>query len=89
MTTETETLTLSDGRLARLREAKGRDLIAATRLTDDTNALALALAAQVLTVAGEPVLYEELLDWPLRDVVAVQTAIAAQMGALPTPAPGR
>ena len=38
--TETEPLTLSDGRLARLREAKGRDLIAATRLTDDTNALA-------------------------------------------------
>ena len=82
-------LTLSDGRLASLREAKGRDLIAASRLTDDVNALALALAAQVLTVAGEPVLYEDLLDWPLRDVVAVQTAIAGQMGALPTPAPGR
>lgn len=41
--TETEPLTLSDGRLARLREAKGRDLIAATRLTDDTNALAVTL----------------------------------------------
>ena len=51
--TETETLTLSDGRLARLREAKGRDLIAATRLTDDTNALALALAAgSLLTLLG-------------------------------------
>lgn len=82
-------LTLSDGRMASLRAAKGRDLIAASRLTDDVNALALALAAQVLTVAGEPVLYEDLLDWELRDVVAVQTAIAAQMGALPTPAPGR
>ena len=42
------TLTLSDGRLAQLREAKGRDLLAATKLTDDPSALSLALGAQVL-----------------------------------------
>ena len=82
-------LTLSDGRRAELRAAKGRDLVAGARRTDDANAIALAVASQVLTVAGEPVLYEDLLDWPLADVLAVQTAIIAQMGSLPTPAPGR
>jgi len=81
------TITLSDGRVAELREAKGRDLIAASRLTDDAAALSLALAAQVLTIAGEPVLFEDVMDLPLRDAVAVQTAMVEQLGALPTPAP--
>lgn len=82
------TLTLSDGRLAQLREAKGRDLLAATKLTDDPSALSLALGAQVLTIDGDPVLFEDLLEWPLRDVVAVQAVVVEQLGALPTPAPG-
>jgi len=80
-------ITLSDGRIADLREAKGRDLIAASRLTDDAAALSLALAAQVLTIAGEPVLFEEIMDLPLRDAVEIQTAMVEQLGTLPTQAP--
>lgn len=83
-----KTLTLSDGRVAELRDAKGRDLVAAAKLTDDPNALSLALAAQVLTIEGVPVVFEDLLEWPLRDAVAAQGAMVEQLGALPTLAPG-
>ncbi len=81
-------ITLSDGRVVTLAPAKGRHLLAAMRLSSDPNALALAVAAQVATIDGEPLVYEDLLEWPLRDVVLIQGALTEQLGPLPTPTPG-
>lgn len=84
----TTDLTLSDGRVVTIHPAKGRHLLAAMRITSDPNALALAIAAQISTVGEIPLVYEDLLDWPLGDVVALQAAITEQLGPLPTPTPG-
>jgi hypothetical protein len=86
--TPDSTITLSDGRVVTLAPAKGRHQLQAMRLTNDPNALALAVAATVGTIDGAPLIFEDVLEWPLRDVLLIQNAITEQLGELPTPAPG-
>jgi len=77
-------LTLSDGRVATIREGKGRDLLAAQRKMRDSSEMIFALAAELTMVDGKPVIFEDLLDWPVQDVLAVQNAVA---GNFPMPSP--
>jgi hypothetical protein len=80
------TITLSDGREAVLRPGKGRDLLAAQRKIRDPSELIFALCAELVTVGSAPLLYEDLLEMPVADVLALQGAVAGNFP-LPSPTP--
>jgi len=67
------------GRTARVRQALGKDSIAAGRLLsmgDSANMMAqqMAIVAQCTRVDGEPVTFEDIQEWPLQDVYALMPA---------------
>lgn len=72
----TEVTLPASGRKARVRQALGKDSIAAGRvlsMADMTNMMAqqMAIAAQCTLVDGEPVTFEDIQEWPLQDVYAL------------------
>ncbi len=73
-TKQTGTATLRDGREATIRRTKGRDLQNAMRITTDPQEQILVLAASSATVDGQPVNYEDFLDWDMADCMAVVNA---------------
>ena len=74
-------ITLSDGKKAEMTPGTGRDLIEAQRIAGGSqDQLALALASRLLRVGGKPIVYEDLLDWPLVDVVAAIDALNGSLG---------
>lgn len=69
-----------------LAEGTGRDLIEAQRLAGgDANQLAMALAARLVRVDGQPVLYEDFLDWPLADVMRAVGEVNRVLGNVLSP----
>ena len=73
--------TLANGKKAEMTTGTGRDLIEAQRLSaGNQEQLVIALASRLLRVDGKPILYEDLLDWPLVDVVAAIDALNGTLG---------
>jgi DNA-binding transcriptional regulator YbjK len=81
MTTETKNSTLApgeheftvpSGKLIRSRKGIGRDMINAMRKTKDHREVMFALAAELITVDGAPIIYEDLLEMDLADVMTIQ-----------------
>ena len=72
-----KSLTLPSGKVAQIRDGVGRDLLNAQRKAQRPDEVTLALTAELLTVDGGPVIYEDLLDWPLADVAVLITEVAA------------
>lgn len=67
-------------------DGTGRDLIEAQRLAGgDANALAMALAARLVRVNGQPVVYEDFLDWPLADVMRAVAEVNRRLGNVLSP----
>lgn len=79
-TTEKE-LTLPSGRIVTLVQGDGYDLLEAGRVAGgDANKLGTALAARLVRVDGAPVIYEDFMRWPLRDVLFVSNAVTEWLG---------
>jgi hypothetical protein len=73
-------VTLSDGRVANVRDARGRDLekgAAVASSATNPMSLMMGVAAQVTTIDGRAVVYEDILDLPMTDVLKL---IGALMG---------
>lgn len=64
------TVTLSDGRVATLRPAKGRDLERGSLISGGATqtALMMGVAACITTIDGKGIPYEELQEMPIADV---------------------
>jgi hypothetical protein len=81
--TSVAAVTLSDGRGAVLtREALGRDVEKASAVIGmqklgNPLSLMLGLFAQVGTIGGAPVVYEDLLDLPWADTIAIMGLMGA------------
>ncbi len=77
-------VTLSNGAVVEVREARGRDLIRAASMAPGGGvAVSLALIARVTTtLGGHPVAYEDVQDMPLADV---NTLLEAVQGNAPSP----
>lgn len=72
-------VTLSDGRVAKIRKGKGRDMRLAARGVNpgtDPIGYAMALAAQLTEIDGSQIVAEDLDDMEMGDVSAI-------MGAMP------
>src|SRR5713101_5610190 len=78
MSEETTTVLLPSGRTALLRKAKVRDLLQAHRsvgFSGEPMAIAMGLIAQVATIDGKPLLFEDVLEMPAEDGLVLQAAV--------------
>jgi hypothetical protein len=82
----TKSLTLPSGKVMVYREAKGLDLMKAQSIvgvTPDAMAIVFAIIARVATIDGQPVLYEDILEMPLSDVIPMQTVVLGENFTIP------
>jgi hypothetical protein len=71
-TEQTKSVTLSDGRVAVVREGKGEDLMKALKLSSgDADAVQFSLAAVLTKIDGKAVIYEDFLLMKLPDCAAI------------------
>lgn len=74
-------VTLSDGRIAIVHKAKGKQLRNAMRITDDPNEFGMILAADCTTIDGKSLNYEDdFLEMDLIDCNALIQASNKLMG---------
>ncbi len=86
---EVRSVTLPSGKVAALRKGKGRDLMRAQRAVagnSDPTAVVFALIAELAQVDGAPIVYEDVLEMDLDDVLALQAEVAGTN--FHEPAPG-
>ncbi len=89
------TVTLPSGRAAIIREGRGRDLINAQRAvgkTAESTALLQALVAVLCQVDGTDLVYEDVLDMPVADVLMLEAEVlgnfpVGQASSLSSPTP--
>lgn len=83
-----KTFTLPSGRIAVLRNGKGHDLLQAQMKAKTSEELPYALIAELAEIDGQPLVYEDILDMDLSDVVALQGEISGKfLTAKPTETP--
>ncbi len=76
-----ETIVLPSGRIATIRMGHGRDLMRARRNSagaapeDSATAAGFALIAELTKIDGVPLIYEDVLDMPLDDVLELQLKV--------------
>jgi hypothetical protein len=78
MTDKTTSITLPSGRTAVIRKAKVRDLLQAHRVvgfSDEPMAIAMGLVAQVVLIDGKSLLFEDVMDLPAEDGLALNAAV--------------
>jgi hypothetical protein len=74
---ETRTIDLPSGARAEVRKGHGRDLMRAQRAAagGDASAVVFALIAELARVDGRKIVYEEVLEMELADVMALQAEV--------------
>ena len=85
---DTKTITLPSGATAEVRKGRGKDLMRAHRAVrgkDDPLAIAFALIAELTSVDGKLIVYEDVLEMGLADVLTLQTEIMGSDFQLPPP----
>ncbi len=83
-----KTLTLPSGRIAVLRNGKGHDLLQAQMKAKTSEELPYALIAELAEIDGQSLVYEDILEMDLSDVVALQGEISGKfLTAKPTEIP--
>jgi hypothetical protein len=78
MSEETRTVLLPSGRSAQLRKAKVRDLLQAHRsvgFSGEPMAIAMGLIAEVATIDGKALIFEDVLEMPAEDGLVLQAAV--------------
>ncbi len=79
-------ITLPSGATAEVRKGRGKDLMRAHRAVrgkDDPMAIAFALIAELANIDGKTIVYEDVLEMNLSDVLALQTEIMGSDFQLP------
>jgi hypothetical protein len=78
-------ITLPSGARAMVRRGRGRDLMRAQRAAaaSDSSAVAFALIAELAEIDGRIIVYEDVLEMDLGDVVALQEEILGENFGLP------
>ena len=81
-----KTITLPSGATAEVRKGRGKDLMRAHRAVrgnDDPMAISFALIAELANIDGKAIVYEDVLEMDLADVLALQTEIIGSDFQLP------
>ncbi len=77
---EIETIDLPSGSRAEVRKGHGRDLMRAQRAAagGDAGAVVFALIAELARIDGRKIVYEDVLDMDLADVMALQDEVIGE-----------
>ena len=79
-------ITLPSGATAEVRKGRGKDLMRAHRAVrgkDDPMAISFALIAELTNIDGKTIVYEDVLEMNLSDVLTLQTEIMGSDFQLP------
>jgi hypothetical protein len=77
---DTQTIELPSGVRAEVRKGVGRDLMRAQRAVagGDASAVVFALIAELTRVDGRKIVYEDVLEMELADVMALQAEVIGE-----------
>lgn len=75
MTTE---LILSDGRKVTIKDGKGKNLLNAQKIAKTPDEIPYALLAELCDFDGQQLVYEDILELPIEDVINLQAAISGK-----------
>lgn len=72
-------LILPSGKTATIRQGKGYDLLQAQMKAKNSEEIPYALIAELVEINGTPLVYEDILDMDLEDVIALQGEISGKL----------
>lgn len=75
-------LTLPSGKKVKLAPGKGYHLLNAQRKAKTSEEITFALIAELAEIDGQSVVYEDLLEYDLEDVLALQGEISGKFKSL-------
>src|SRR6266446_8892756 len=77
---ETNTIQVPSGASAEIRKGMGRDLMRAQRAVagGDASAVVFALIAELAGIDGQKIVYEDVLEMELADVMALQAEVVGE-----------
>ncbi len=73
-----KTINLPSGKVAILRNGKGIDLLHAQMKAKTSEEIPYALIAELTEIDGQPLVYEDILEMDLSDVIELQSAISGK-----------
>ena len=73
---------LPSGKAAKFKDGKGRDLLNAQRKAKNSDEILFALIAEIVEIDGQSLIYEDLLEMDLEDVLALQAEISGKFQSL-------
>lgn len=74
----TKTLNLPSGKVAILRKGIGFDLLQAQRKAKTSDEIPYALIAELAEIDGQKLVYEDVLELDLDDVIALQAEVSGK-----------
>lgn len=74
----TKTLILPSGKTATIKQGKGYDLLQAQMKAKNSEEIPYALIAELAEIDGQALVYEDILEMDLSDVVALQGEISGK-----------
>lgn len=75
----TKEITLSDGKIAVIKDGKGRNLLNAQKKAKSSDEIPYALIAELTEIDGNYLVYEDILELPIADVIQLQEAIGGKL----------
>ena len=75
----TKEITLSDGKVAVIKDGKGRDLLNAQKKAKSSDEIPYALIAELTEIDGNYLVYEDILELPIADVIQLQETIGGKL----------
>lgn len=75
----TKTLTLPSGKIATIENGKGRDLLQAQMKAKTADEIPYALIAELVEIDGQKLVYEDILELDLEDVITLQTEVSGKL----------
>lgn len=75
----TKEITLSDEKVAVIKDGKGRDLLNAQKKAKSSDEIPYALIAELTEIDGNYLVYEDILELPIADVIQLQEAIGGKL----------
>ena len=75
----TKTLTLPSGKIATFEKGKGKDLLQAQIKAKTSDEIPYALLAELCEIDGQKLVYEDILELDLEDVIALQAEISGKL----------
>jgi len=74
----TKTITLPSGKIATVRQGRGFDLLQAQIKAKTSEEIPYALIAELTEIDGQKLVYEDILELDLSDVIALQAELSGK-----------